>query len=993
LSEVKLISPLLDGFSVGNPMSEHSGIRCCPAIKENTDKKYILKIISIPATQAQMDALLLAGAYKDPAGAMEYFRQIGEEIMKEADLLKTLSKLDGFLPFEGWQMEPITRRRLGYEVYLIGSYKRSLEKFLKSHPITHLEAINLGLDLCAALSVCRDSGAIYSALKPSNVFVSEKKEYRIGDLGFIALDALKYTALPEKYHSAYTPPELFDPMSSMNLTVDTYALGMILYQLYNDGALPFKGNLPADSPLPSPVNADYEIAEIIMKAIDPDPALRWDDPKEFGKALASYMQRNTINDIPITPHYPLDVSPEDIVSLSTQKEDIHEEIPVSETDVIPPADMTDESSEQDADNSTPCESAVQNTDIPEEISENNLSADTCEPISQEITSPDTDSEPDHLSESLTPETHEILSKADDLIAHETPIVITELPEERDPFGFVTDDSEEIDDTEIPEDPVMDQEEETSEPLPQPKVKKKKRKHFADPKYRRRVKQFAVSLFLILSISILGMLGWLYYQNIYIQPIRNLYAEGTQNQITIYVETDADPSKLLVKCVDPYGNSTTQYLIDGKAVFTDLNSSTTYNIQLDINGFHQLTGTTSCVFTTEANTRISNFTSVSGSEDGSVVLNFTVDGDEPKDWSVYYTAEGEQEKRRTFTGHSVMINGLTIGKVYTFRLDPGENIALSGDTSIEVMASKLILAEDLTVSSIDGSDITISWKTPGDVVVENWIVRCYNDIGYDESVSVTENTATFHNLDLSIGYNVEVTAAGMTMSTRTNITANPQNISNITVDHSSHKKLKLSWDFSGTAPEGGWLVSYRVANGEKKILTCKKTTAEIPLNVPGAKYEFVIETADNTTVFNGNYTHTLPEAATFEKHNLSAEQLTVGLVNTPDENPWYCEDISNDMITDTFTPGSSVSVILRSTDAFYMTGATVDILYTFEDAYGNILPEYIQKKSMQWKNIWTDGDPMCGELNLPTIPKASGEYTLRIYFDGMQAAQLPLNISK
>ena len=221
MSDIKLISPLLDGFSLGNPISEHHGVRCCPAIKENTDKKYIVKIISIPASQVQMDALLLAGAYKDPADAMAYYSQVGEDIMQEAELLKKLSKLDGFLPYEGWQMEPITRRRLGYEVYLVGSYKRTLDKYLKKHVVTHLEAVNLGLDLCNALSVCREAGSIYVALKPSNIYVSEKKEYKIGDLGFIPLDAMSYTALPEKYHSAYTPPELFDPMASINLTVHT----------------------------------------------------------------------------------------------------------------------------------------------------------------------------------------------------------------------------------------------------------------------------------------------------------------------------------------------------------------------------------------------------------------------------------------------------------------------------------------------------------------------------------------------------------------------------------------------------------------------------------------------------------------------------------------------------------------------------------------------------------------------------------------------------
>ena len=199
MSEPTLISPLLDGFTMGQPMGEHDGVSCCPAIKEDTDKKYIVKIITIPATQTQMDALLLAGAYKDPADAMEYFRQVGEDVLKEAELLKQLSQLEGFLSYEGWQMVPITRKRLGYQVYLVGTYKRTLEKHLRKSPVTHLEAINLGLDLCAALSVCRQAGSLYVALKPANIFVSEKKQYRIGDLGFIPLDALSYTSLPKKY--------------------------------------------------------------------------------------------------------------------------------------------------------------------------------------------------------------------------------------------------------------------------------------------------------------------------------------------------------------------------------------------------------------------------------------------------------------------------------------------------------------------------------------------------------------------------------------------------------------------------------------------------------------------------------------------------------------------------------------------------------------------------------------------------------------------------
>ena len=78
MSEQKPVSPLLDGFVVGNPMSDRNGVRCCPAIKENTNEKYIVKVISVPASQVQLDALLLTGAYKDPAEAMDYFREVAD---------------------------------------------------------------------------------------------------------------------------------------------------------------------------------------------------------------------------------------------------------------------------------------------------------------------------------------------------------------------------------------------------------------------------------------------------------------------------------------------------------------------------------------------------------------------------------------------------------------------------------------------------------------------------------------------------------------------------------------------------------------------------------------------------------------------------------------------------------------------------------------------------------------------------------------------------
>ena len=300
MSEYHLVSPLLDGFVMGDPISSHDGVSCCPAMRENSDEKYIVKIISVPATQKQLDALLLTGAYPDPASATDYFKEVAEEITKEAGLLKQLSRLEGFLGYDDWQIVPMEGSKLGYQIYLVSSYRRSLEKYLRRHTMTHLGAVNLGLDLCAALSICRRAGYMHVDLKPSNVFMAGKREFRIGDLGFVKLSALKYTSLPSKYCSPYTPPELQDVLSTLNPTADIYAVGMILYQIYNNGQLPFDDKAPA-AVLPAPMNADYELAEIILKACDPNPRKRWQTPIEMGQALVSYMQRNGVKDDPIVP--------------------------------------------------------------------------------------------------------------------------------------------------------------------------------------------------------------------------------------------------------------------------------------------------------------------------------------------------------------------------------------------------------------------------------------------------------------------------------------------------------------------------------------------------------------------------------------------------------------------------------------------------------------------------------------------------------------------
>lgn len=992
MSEPKLISPLLDGFILGSSLTEHHGVRCCPAIKEHSKEKYIVKIISVPASQTQMDGLLLAGAFKQPEDAMTYFQHVCNDVEDEARFLQELSNLEGFVSYEGWQTEPITRRRLGYEVYLVGTYKQSLEKIVQKRPVTHLEAMNMALDLCRALTVCRQAGAIYVDLKPGNIFLSDKQEYQIGDLGFIQLKALKYAALPEKYISSYTPQELHDPMAPVNLTADTYALGMILYQLYNEGTLPDLDSAD-NSNVPSPVNADYELSEIILKAVHRDPEQRWQEPEKMGHAIVGYMQRNVVNDTPITPYSPIDPESQNVQISQEGSEPEAEAEPMIES-IVPEVENVDSSTSDSAE--TMGEEASDTSDplISQEISDE-LPASEPAPIDNATEIP----EPIHADNTLTVNTSEqqtantsddlsrIFAKADDLLSHETPagVVIPEIPEEADPFSFATEDSIEIADLNTPFDPVMEitVDRKNKNPARREIIKEKRKKTF---------RKFILSVLLLGFLCGLCIGGFWYYQNVYMQTIEHIQIDGGRDKLTVTLDTNVNPDLLSVTCADTYGNIQSASVVNGSATFVGLIPNTMYTVTVNIDGFHSLMGHTSEIYTTETTTNILSFSAVAGPDDGAVVLNLSVDGDEPEEWTVQYATEGEDLKKHTFSGHYTTIKDLTLGKLYTFTLDAGPDLSLSGNTSVTYIASKLILAENLIASTTTGSDMTIRWNSPGDTVVEFWNVRCYNESGYEKTLSVTETEAYLTEIDPSMSYIIEVTAAGMTQPARTSITANPINITGLHVDDSAFDKLMIQWDYTGAEPEGGWLFMYSIdGNVNLNVIKCNQASAEIAPKIPEARYQFTIQSVDGTSIFDNVHNYVCPEAPGYDANSITEAQIAAYLLKTPDDRNWNYDKVGSNAFTTEFELGDPISMVLHAQTDFYLPGTNVKLMYIIRDAHGNVIPNYIAEADHNWRSIWQTGNYHYGELDLPVIPEVAGKYHLNLYIDGSSIAELEFTI--
>lgn len=919
MSDHKLISPLLDGFMMGDPISDHDGVRCCPAMRENTDDKYIVKIISIPSSQKQLDALLLTGAYPDAASAMDYFKETAEGVAKEAEILKELSSLQGFLPYESWQIAPIEKNRLGYEVYLLGPYKRSLEKYLKSNTITHKGALQLGLNLCEALSICRRAGYMFVDLKPSNVFMDGEQGYKIGDLGFASLSSMKYNSMPEKYRSAYTPPELHDDLTTFNPTADVYAVGMILYQIYNNGRLPFEGKAPA-SALPAPLNADYEMAEIIAKAIDPSPRERWQTPIEMGQALAAYLTRNGAEDTPIVP-------------------------PVLEPGMTPTGKPEPRQDETNPDETTP------GADSGDEIAEGKMSG----------------------------EVSDMLAQADELLSMTLPeqVVIPSAP-----------DVEQLD-------AQIKQEAQAAAAPGTPEVRNdEKNVRVSDPEYddgdeeemllpnKPRKKSWIGMLILTAVLVLLGYGGFRFYRDYYLLPIDSMSIHGNKDTITVFVDTQIDETLLTVVCTDTYGNTMSLPLVGGNAEFIGLNPGTTYKITLQTEGFHLLKGAEPCNYTTSEQTKITDFSAKTGTEDGSAIVSFNLQGREAQDWTLTYSTEGEESQSVSFTGHSVSITGLTVGKTYSFLLeDPSGELWIVGKTELDFTASEIIIAQNLSITGCVDGVLTAQWETPEDASVSAWTVRCYSDGGYDKTITTTENTVQFDGIVENKAYTVEVSAADMTQSTRAYISANPATITRIAIDAPQDDYvLNLSWEFEGTVPEGGWLLLYSLDNGENRaVVTCADNSAVIDPRVPGATYHFSIQAADGSTVFEGQTTYDCVETDPFNAHDVKASKVSASLCPTPKQEDWSYKNIDKDDYTSRYAPGDKASIVIYSDNRAKSSEDAIEVMFIIRDSEGNVMMDLINTVSAVWNDLWNNRTRYC-ELDIPAIPGIPGKYTVEIYFN-------------
>ncbi len=261
----------------------------------------------------------------DFAGAKIYFAQMKQRALDEVELMQKLAACPNIVHISGCEVRELDEAagEVGWVIFIRMERLQPLKSKLISEGITPDEIRHLGMDICRALEACGEQRIAHRDVKPENIFYDpENRRFKLGDFGISCYlaRATEEKGLPGTL--THMSPQIFRG-ESFTPADDLYALGIVLYKLLNDNRVPFLPAYPIPfSPqerdqaladrlrgavLPPPstlasepgsihptlkLDADAmqmlrQLAGVVLRAVDPEPAKRYASAKAFREALES----------------------------------------------------------------------------------------------------------------------------------------------------------------------------------------------------------------------------------------------------------------------------------------------------------------------------------------------------------------------------------------------------------------------------------------------------------------------------------------------------------------------------------------------------------------------------------------------------------------------------------------------------------------------------------------------------------------------------------
>ncbi len=249
-------------------------------------EKAALKVISIPHNEDEVDYLRCTGL--DDASITQTFHQQVGDIAREYKLMAQMRDNPNIVHCEDFR-DIQHDNGLGWDIYIKMELLTPLMKCLEK-VATEDQVIQMGKDICNALIACQEKNIIHRDIKPQNIFLSPKGQFKLGDFGIARTMERTTQATAGIGTYSYMAPEVRNN-KSYGKTADIYSLGLMMYWLLNERRGPFMPLPPAvpkyddeekarqrrfsGEDMPAPVHGSDEIKRIILKACSYNPEERY----------------------------------------------------------------------------------------------------------------------------------------------------------------------------------------------------------------------------------------------------------------------------------------------------------------------------------------------------------------------------------------------------------------------------------------------------------------------------------------------------------------------------------------------------------------------------------------------------------------------------------------------------------------------------------------------------------------------------------------------
>lgn len=162
----------------------------------------------------------------------------------------------------------------------------NLRQALRAGAIHPKEALAIVPQICEALQFAHDEGVVHRDIKPENILIDKRGRVKIADFGLAKLigqdvAGLALTGSQQVMGTLrYMAPEQMERAKEVDHRADIFSLGVVFYELLT-------GELPVGrfAPPSNKVQVDVRLDEVVMRALENEPARRYQHANEVKTAI------------------------------------------------------------------------------------------------------------------------------------------------------------------------------------------------------------------------------------------------------------------------------------------------------------------------------------------------------------------------------------------------------------------------------------------------------------------------------------------------------------------------------------------------------------------------------------------------------------------------------------------------------------------------------------------------------------------------------------